>query len=380
MEQTPPVTEMILQRCRELGFARAGIARAEPTGYEKQLRAWLAAGHHGEMDYLNRHEELLIYPTRLVEGAKSIICVADYHGEAVERTQGHSKPGRPRPRVRPDTQKPPEIGGDESGTTSSTQTGRIARYAQGDDYHPIIKKRLHLLCDEIAAQHEDETFKACVDTAPLLEREHAQRAGLGSVGKNTLLIEPGRGSYFFLGEIITTLDLKPTESTTSDPCGTCTRCIDACPTNAITPFSVDATRCISYLTIEHRSAISTEFFTPMANWIFGCDICQEVCPHNQSKSRGDRPQINEAYAPRRDGFDLLEILNWSEDDRRTAFTKSAMKRARLAMMKRNALIAAGNALAVEDVPEIRAKIASIASDAEEDPLVRETANDVLAHL
>jgi epoxyqueuosine reductase len=221
-----------------------------------------------------------------------------------------------------------------------------------------------------------------VDTAPLLEREHAQRAGLGAVGKNTLLIERGVGSWLLLGEIITTLKLEPSQPARPDPCGSCTRCIDACPTGAITPWSVDATKCISYLTIEHRSLVNEDLFPGAGGWIFGCDICQEVCPHNGPRRIGGRhaPETHDAYAPRRDGFGLLEVLNWTEDDRRDAFSRSALKRAKLSMMKRNALIAAGNALVRHDHPALRARIEALADDAGEDELVRTTAMAVWKRL
>jgi len=351
MNRTGGEREWILQRCRELGFARAGIARAEPTRYEKELREWLAAGRHGEMAWLKRHEELLVDPARFVPGAKSIICVADrYGGEATERR------------------------------SDEATKGRIARYARGDDYHIVIKRRLHRLCDELEDRHPREIFRGCVDTAPLLEREHAQRAGLGAVGKHTLLIERGVGSWLLLGEIITTLELDPSQPAEPDPCGSCTRCIDACPTGAITPWSVDATKCISYLTIEHRSAVNEDLFPGAGHWIFGCDVCQEVCPHNgPARAKRDAP-VHEAYAPCRDGFDLLEILNWAEGDRRAAFARSALKRAKLSMMKRNAIIVAGNVLMESDHPALRARIEALADDESEDELVRETAAVTLRRL
>jgi len=343
-------TRSVLQRCHDLGFALAGIAPALPTVYERELRDWLAAGSHGEMKYLAEHRRQRLDPRQLVPGACSVICVADRYHDG--RPEARRFPGQ-RPR------------------------GRIARYARGDDYHQVIKKRLHRLADELAGEFPGHTFKACVDTAPVLEREIAQRAGLGAVGKHTLLIEPGVGSWLLLGELITTLDLAPSESSGEDPCGTCTRCIDACPTGAIAPWTVDATRCISYLTIEHRSDVNRKFHEAIGDWIFGCDVCQEVCPHNQPTERAAGAPVHPAYAPRRDGFDLLEVLAWDEQRRRDAFVGSAMKRAKLAMMKRNAIIVAGNVLAHGDVPELRLRIEAIAVDADEDDLVRRTARSVL---
>ncbi|MCH8823021.1 MAG: tRNA epoxyqueuosine(34) reductase QueG [Planctomycetes bacterium] len=306
------LTQQVLVRCGELGFALAGVAEALPTQYADQYAKWIEEGNHGEMEYLARNLPQRFDPREMVDGAKSIICVADrYSSDATDKGNGDH--------------------------------GKVARYAWGDDYHVVIKKRLHKLADELTSQFPHETFKVCVDTAPVLEREHAQRAGLGAVGKHTLLIEQGVGSYLLLGEIITTLKLQPTPTEeSSDPCGTCTRCIDACPTDAISPWSVDATKCISYLTIEHRSEIDKKFHDKIGDWIFGCDICQEVCPHNQPSQRTSESQTHDAYKPRNTSFDLLSIINWSEQDRRDAFIKSPMKRAKLEMMKRNAQIALNN--------------------------------------
>jgi epoxyqueuosine reductase len=242
----------------------------------------------------------------------------------------------------------------------------------------MMRKRLASLCRELRAQFPRESFRACVDTAPVLEREFAQRAGLGAVGKNTLLIQRGVGSWMLLGEIITTLPLAASRESEPDPCGTCTRCIDACPTKAISPWSVDATRCISYLTIEHRGAIDEKFHAAIGGWIFGCDICQEVCPHNQPTERTKTVAAHPAYSARRNGFNLHEILNWDESTRQQAFVNSALKRAKLNMMKRNAIIAAGNFEPGAELDALRKRIAEVAVDMNEDELVRTTARAVLA--
>jgi len=339
--------DRILQRCRDHGFALAGVSDAAPTEYAEALREWLAAGRHGEMSYLAKNLDALLDPNRVLDGVQSIICVADRYATG--------------------TREP----------TPPADVGRVARYARGDDYHKSMKKRLQLIADELRTHYPDETFRVCVDTAPLLEREYAQRAGLGAVGKHTLLIEQGVGSYLLLGEIMTTLKLPTSPRNDDDPCGTCTRCIDACPTDAITPWSVDATRCISYLTIEHRSAIDEQYHQPIDQWIFGCDVCQEVCPHNQPTRRTRRAPVHEAYTPRNHSFNLLEVLDWTEEDRRGAFTRSAMKRAKLDMMKRNALIAVGNALEDQTIHGLRDRLQQIVDDASESELVRMTAGQVL---
>ncbi|MFG0276113.1 MAG: tRNA epoxyqueuosine(34) reductase QueG [Phycisphaerales bacterium] len=344
----------ILARCRELGFALAGVCEAAPTAHEGALRDWLGAGKHGAMGWLADNIDKRCDPAHALPGARSIILVADQYASRSDapddRTHG---------------------------------VGRVARYARGADYHKTIKKRLHALADDLRERHPDSEFRAFVDTAPVLEREHASRAGLGWIGKHTLLIHPKVGSYVLLGGVLTTLDLEPPaeQSPVPDHCGACTRCIEACPTDAITPHSVDATRCIAYLTIEHRERIHPQFHEPIGDWLFGCDICQEVCPHNTPRGAGAAVgEPHEAYAPRRSGFDLLEVLDWSEDDRRAAFTTSSMKRANLAMMRRNAVICAANALRERDDAALRSRIRAIAADEAEDALVRATARNALAFL
>ncbi len=285
----------------------------------------------------------------MLEGAKSVIMVADLYanrGDTRDIAVGH---------------------------------GRIARYAQGRDYHKIIKKRLHQLCDELASAHPDAAFRAFVDTAPVMERELAARCGIGWQGKHTLTINPTLGSWFLLGGIVTTLELPvPDEQEVStDHCGTCTRCIDACPTKAITPYRIDANRCISYLSIEHRDPIDAAFHEPMGDWIFGCDICQEVCPHNSARTTNSKVEPHPAYESSVRGFDLLEVLGWSENDRREAFTGSSMKRAKLGMMKRNAVIAAGHDLKHHASPALRDRLTSLAADESETDMVRQAARDAL---
>ena len=227
-------------------------------------------------------------------------------------------------------------------------------------------------------QFPEEVFRACVDTAPLLEREFAQRAGLGAVGKHTLLIEQGVGSWLLLGAIVTTAEITPSNPSPSDPCSNCTRCIEACPTDAITPWEVDARKCISYLTIEHRTAIDPQYYPKMGRWLFGCDVCQEVCPHNQLSERSSLAPLHESYNPRYGAFDVLDVLHWDEDARIEHISGSSMKRAKLGMLRRNAVIVAGNILAENPHPALLAKLQEIAHDETEDPLVARTAVEVLS--
>lgn len=333
----------IIDRCRGLGFALAGIADASPTRYAEELREWLGQGRHGSMSYLAEQLAARLDPTRVLPGARSVIMVADLYA----------------PRGDKDPPLPPGH-------------GRIARYARGRDYHTIIKKRLHRLCDDLRARHPGAEFRAFTDSAPVLEREYAARAGLGWTGKHTLNIHPRLGSYMLLGGVLTTLDLAPGEPIT-DHCGTCTRCIDACPTHAISPYSVDASRCIAYLTIERRAPIDPSLQPAIGEWLFGCDICQDVCPHNSARPSAPDPLLPD-YTPRRTSLDLLDVLDWSEDDRRRAFESSALKRATLAMMKRNAVIVAANtSIGLERIREI-------AASAAEDPIARDAATAALARL
>lgn len=349
--------EDIVALAHDLGFVLAGVCDAGPISTERAtaLRQWIANGTYGEMTYMANNTELRIDPRLLLDGARSIVMVADQYASRND---------------------PPDA--------LAPGTGRVARYARGDDYHVTMKKRLHALCDLLGERYPHSASRAFVDTAPVMEREHALRAGLGWIGKNTLLMHRRKGSYLFLGGLLTTLTITPPkrQSVSEDHCGTCTRCIDACPTSAITPYALDAKKCISYLTIEHRTAIDPEFHKAIGDWIYGCDICQEVCPHNSPRSgKIGIMRANPAYAPREaldaangKGPDLLAMLNWTEDDRRALTRRSAMKRAKLDMLRRNAVIAASNAR----TPAIDARLREMANDKSEPGLVRGMAREVLA--
>jgi epoxyqueuosine reductase len=353
------MTRDIIDRARALGFAIAGVCEARPSDYAEHLRAWLAAGKHGEMDYLATQFAQRLDPNAMLPGVRSIIAVGDLY---TPRGEGAAREPIP------------------------ADHGRIARYARGKDYHRVIKKRLHTLCDALREEHSPHEFRACVDIEPTLEREHAERAGIGWVGRHTLLIHPEHGSYFLLGLILTTLPLEtpPEQVRFPDHCGGCTRCIDACPTDAIAPAdqprSVDASRCISYLTLETRGVIPGQFHAPIADMLAGCDICQEVCPHN-SANRSSDAQSREEYAPRFSSLPLLEVLHWTPADRAARLTGMALKRATVLMWKRNAIVAAGNAIENPLLPsEARGalldRIRELAGD--DDPVLRETAAGALA--
>lgn len=348
--------QAVARTAAQLGFALVGVAPAIPTKRSEYIRDWLGAGRHGQMAYLAEKIERRMDPRRLLPGARSVICVADRH---------------------PAT------------TTLSSQdaqaSGKIARYAWGNDYHEIIKKRLFALADALREVWPNEEYRTAVDTAPILEREHAVQAGLGWIGKHTLLIHPDLGSWLLLGQIVTTLaievDNESSQRAIPDHCGTCTRCIDACPTQCIEPYRLDASRCISYLTIEHRSLIDPELHEPMGDWIAGCDVCQEVCPFNRTEKRDNASFLgllpDYAIRPPAPAIPLLDLLEWDREARQVALKRSALKRIKLDMFKRNALIAAGNYLNDHTDKTLRQRIEEISEDRLEPEMVRATARQVM---
>ena len=358
LSPTQQLAENLIERAKALGFACAGIASLEPIEHEDDLHAWVEAGMNGEMGYLAENNDKRTNPSAILDGAKCALVVGDLYAS---RDDNVDEPLR-------------------------TGHGRIARYARGRDYHKLIKKRLVKLLLELQHEHPGAEFKAFVDTAPLPERDLAHRAGIGWVGKHTLVIHPRLGSYLFLGGIVMTIEAEnpPSVERVVDHCGTCTKCIDACPTDAITPHRIDARRCISYLTIEHRSGIDPDLGSKMGEWVYGCDVCQEVCPHNSPKaSELLDEQANPAYRSARDSFDLLEVLGWNEDDRREAFTGSAMKRAKLEMMQRNAAIALGNRWCFADHGDQQQTLDALRrleADEQSDSLARLGARDALASI
>jgi epoxyqueuosine reductase len=303
-------------RAGALGFDLVGIASAEPSRYREYFRKWLDDGQAGSMAYLNNRFEERADPAAFLPGTQSVICVAiNYYTEL-----------EPAPAA--------ESGGH----------GRVARYALGDDYHELIKDRLYCLADWLRQTTHCRT-RCGVDTVPVMEKELAARAGIGWVGKNTCVINPEIGSWLLLGEILTTLPL-PADAPATDHCGSCTRCIDACPTGAIVgPYQLDARRCISYLTIEHRGEIPPDLHAPIGNWLYGCDVCQDVCPHNRRAPATADPALQPRFMS--GSLNVEEVLKWTEQDYRSAVKGSAMKRVKLQQLQRNAAIVASN---VERLP------------------------------
>jgi epoxyqueuosine reductase len=358
-EASESLGDRVVRECLANGFAMAGVCEARPSEYGAELDAWLLAGKAGSMGYLAQHAEIRKDPALFVTGVRSLIMVADQYA----------------------------VRGDRDDVVDASH-GRVARYARGRDYHIEMKDRLHAVADRLRGEFPGHEFRAFVDTAPVLEREHAVRAGLGWIGKHTLVINPKLGSWFLLGGIATTLEIpvQGGHEVVTDHCGSCTRCIDACPTGAISERSVDATRCISYLTIEHRGDVPQELAAKLDDWVFGCDVCQEVCPHNSQRGAGmDVGHANEAYAPRVKTLGLLDVLGWRSEDRSRVLSGSAMKRARLSMLKRNAMLVMTQAVVEGRVgaaerEALKKRLMEIAGDVGEEEMVRDEAGRCLERM
>ncbi|OGT55662.1 MAG: tRNA epoxyqueuosine(34) reductase QueG [Gammaproteobacteria bacterium RIFCSPHIGHO2_12_FULL_63_22] len=299
----------------DLGFQQAGIADVDLSQDETHLRDWLAQGQHGRMEYMARHGDKRSRPAELQPGTMRVISVRMDYGT-----------------------------GDDDAAWNTLADGTrayVARYALGRDYHKLMRARLQKLADRISDEVGEFGYRVYVDSAPVLERALARNAGLGWIGKNACLINKGAGSWFFLGEIFTDLPL-PLDQEASAHCGTCTRCIDICPTQAIVaPNRVDARRCISYLTIELKGSIPEEFRIAIGNRIFGCDDCQLVCPWNKFAKRFDEPDFRARNDL--DQASLVELFAWTEEEFLTRTEGSAIRRTGYEGWLRNIAVALGNA-------------------------------------
>lgn len=342
------VTERILQQARKIGFDLCGVARAGDCADPDRLTEWLARGYAGEMRYL--HDTRRLSVNDAMPGARSVIVCAmnyntapPYSNAALENLAANNGDGGAK-------------------MERSAPRGWISRYAWGDDYHEVLKAKLEELLSWLRAEMDREfQARAYVDTGPVLERLAAKQAGLGWIAKNTCLINQKLGSWLFLGVILTELELAPSIADRAEPtrnlCGSCTRCIDACPTNAfVEPYVMDARRCISYLTIELRGAIPEELRPATGSMVFGCDICQDVCPWNRKSPASSLAEFlprkfsNEngrtAYEANSEASLFLPELEWlvklSEDEFRRVFRDSPVKRAKWRGMIRNACLALGN--------------------------------------
>ena len=302
----------------ELGFQAVGIADADLSAAEPRLLEWLALGRHGEMEYMARRGTLRSRPAELRPGTLRIIsCRMDYLNSKEEKF------------------------------LEQRDKAYVARYARGRDYHKVMRSRLQALCDRIHGEIGEFGYRAFSDSAPVMEVEIASRAGIGWRGKHTLLLDRDAGSWFFLGEIYTDLPL-PAGSPQKNHCGTCERCIDVCPTRAITgPYQLDARRCISYLTIEHKSAIPEDLRPLIGNRVYGCDDCQLVCPWN----RFARPTAEKDFSVRNglDRASLVELFGWTEGEFDERLRGSPIRRIGYERWLRNLAVGLGNAPTSPDV-------------------------------
>ncbi|MCY7344780.1 MAG: tRNA epoxyqueuosine(34) reductase QueG [Pyrinomonadaceae bacterium] len=300
------LTEQIKRQAIEIGFDKIGIVRAEPLVEEgEKLDEWLSKGFHAEMKWLEREPEKRKNPALIFPDAKSVIVVALNYFTAHEHEE-------------------------------SSEKGKVSRYAWGDDYHDVLKEKLRELLAFIKTLDASIDGKICVDTAPMMDKAWAVRAGLGWLGKHSNIITKEFGSWIFIGEIILNVELEYETETIEDHCGTCRKCLDACPTAAIVaPYVVDSKACLSYATIELRSAeLPANIKENLDGWLYGCDICQDVCPWN----RFEKPTDEARFEPRADNVssDLKKILALSPETYAAKFRRSAMKRTKLGGLQRNA--------------------------------------------
>ena len=300
MKKTAEYSQFIKKEAKRLGFMSCGVAKAGFLEEEApRLETWLKNGFHGEMHYMENHFDKRLDPRLLVEGAKSVISLSyNYFPEEVQ----------------------------------SSDSYKLAKYAYGEDYHHVIKSKLFELLESLREEIGEINGRCFVDSAPVMERSWAEKAGLGWNGKHTLLIQKQQGSFFFLAELIIDLELEYDHPFETDHCGKCTRCIDACPTDAILPNNqIDGSKCISYLTIELRDNIPSQFKESMEDWMFGCDICQDVCPWNRFSKPHNEPLFNP-----KENLLGLEKRDWEELTQETfskVFKKSAVKRAKFRGLK-----------------------------------------------
>jgi epoxyqueuosine reductase len=300
--QPAKYTHLVKQVATELGFSFCGISKAEFLKEEApQLEAWLKRGYQGKMSYLENHFDKRLDPTLLVPGAKSVVSLIYNYFPEKDLTAGGNL--------------------------------KVAKYAYGEDYHFVVKDKLKTFLERLQAEAGEINGRAFVDSAPVMERAWARRSGIGWIGKNSLLLNKQMGSFFFLAELIIDLELEY-DSPVKDYCGTCTACMDACPTDAIAqPYVVDGSKCISYFTIELKEEIPADVKGKFENWIFGCDICQDVCPWNSFSKPHAEPRF-EAHTD----LEKMSVQDWKEitdDVFQKLFRHSAVKRTKLEGLKRN---------------------------------------------
>ncbi len=328
------IRDQLVALTRELGFGLCRFSRADRPQHEHEFRSWLASGQYGEMNYLSRNSDRRCDPQLVLPGAKSVIVLAlnYFQGESARRSQ-------PAP------------------------TGRIARYAWGEDYHPLIEKKLEAI-DKFLGAHGG-TQKCYVDTGPVLERDQAAAAGIGWQGKSTMLLNREFGTWFFLAEILTTLEFAP-DAPQTNRCGTCTRCIEACPTGAITaPHHLDARLCISYLTIELKGSIPIELRPFIGDRIYGCDDCLDACPWNRFARASHETAFG--MSPEIGAMRLRDYLALNDEKFRTLFCNSPIRRVKRRGLLRNVCVALGNVGGEDDLPALQKAMADC------EPLITEHA-------
>ena len=347
---SPSLESALKERACELGFDLCGIAPAVRSEGFDGLRRWLDQGFAGEMHYLPRREAAYEHPSSVLPVVRSVVMLGmNYSISSTVARTPTSEQNRTDVGVR-------------------STSGRVASYAWGShDYHDVLRERLRSLADLLHEQRPGCRTRVCVDTAPLLERDFGNLAGLGWFGKNTLLINKRIGSWFFLAALLTDVELQPDEPHHTSHCGTCTRCLDACPTDAfVEPYVLDARKCISYLTIEQRDQpIPIELRSQMGDWIFGCDVCQDVCPWNRKAPSSAEP----AFAPREQlhPANLDWLLSLDEAGFEAAFAGTPMHRTGRAALLRNAAIALGNSRDPHALPVLERALQ------DDEPLVRDAA-------
>jgi epoxyqueuosine reductase len=317
------VREHLQRQANEMGFALFGVARAQPSPGYARLLEWISRGYAGTMSYIPKRLAAYETPGSVLEGCRSVVMLAmpyAAHPDTLRR-KGLAKTAAP----------------SESGPPC-----HLGSYASGQvDYHDLLRSRLNQLCLNLEGMVPGSLNRGVVDTAPLMERDFGQLAGLGWIGKNTLLLNRDVGSYFFLAALLTDVELSPDEPLLMDHCGTCTACLEACPTSAfVEPRVLNASRCISYLTIEYRGVIETELSDRMEDWIFGCDACQIVCPWNRKHDAIVEPPLLPDQLETKQS--LQHWLSLDDDTFRTLYRKTPFWRTKLSGMQRNAMIAAAN--------------------------------------
>jgi epoxyqueuosine reductase len=330
-----PLEPRIKARALELGFALTGIAPATAADGLDRLRDWLERGYAGEMNYMQRQAAARAHPASILPAVRSVVMAGMNY-------------------------KP------DDSVAGNPQHGKVARYARGMDYHDVLRGRLNQLLAWVQSEVPGCRGRGVVDTAPLLERDFARRAGLGWFGKNTMLLNRKLGSYFLIGALLLDLELQPDAPHETSHCGTCTACLDACPTAAfVQPGLLDSRRCLSYLTIELRGPVPEDLRPHTADWLFGCDICQEVCPWNRKAPVGTEP----ALQARRDlvSIDLLELLDMSAEAFRRRFKGTALWRTRRRGLLRNAALILGNRGDATALPALERALA------DDDEVIREAA-------